>query len=216
MAIWDDVITEQEKEKFYNGGMGVGRVGFGERAALLIVDMSYGFADPSYPLGSETGPACVENIRILLDQARAKGVPVFYSTSEWKENSVERGLWKRTPEVDKALSQPKAYEIVSELKPRQDEPVVVKMVPSAFFGTNLVSMLVQKRVDTLILTGMVTSGCIYATAVDGFSNGFRVVIPQEAVADRSVTGHKVSLFNFHMKYGDVLSMDEVMEYFSTL
>jgi isochorismate hydrolase len=76
-------------------------------------------------------------------------------------------------------------------------------------------MLIQFNADTLILVGMVTSGCVYATAVDGFSFGFRVIIPAEGVADRSLIGHKVALFNFHMKYGDVLPMDEVLRYMSS-
>ena len=122
---------------------------------------------------------------------------------------MERGLWKRTTAVDNALKDPKAYEIVKELSPLPNEPVIVKFAPSAFHGTNLLSLLIQYNIDTLILTGMVTSGCVYSTGVDGFSYGFRVIIPEECVADRSLIGHKVSLFNFHMKYGDVLGLNEI-------
>ena len=216
MPIWDDIIPKEEREKFYSGGMGVSITGFGKRPALLIVDMSYAFVDASFPLGDATGKPCVENIKALLTLARGKNIPVFYSTSVWKDNQVERGLWKRTETVNKALQHHKAHKIVDELKPKKNEPVVVKMAPSAFFGTNLVNMLIQNNIDTLILTGMVTSGCVYATAVDGFSYGFRVVIPQECVADRSQVGHKVALFNFHMKYGDVLGLVEVSAYISNL
>ena len=213
MAVWDDVIPKDELEKFASGGMGVTRVGFGDTPALVIVDMSYAFVDGAFPLGdSEVGWPAVAAIERLRATARERGIPVFYSTSVWKESAVERGLWKRTPEVDRALQNPKAYEIVAELAPRAGEPVVIKTAPSAFFGTDLLRMLVMRHVDTLIVAGMVTSGCVYATAVDAFSNGFRVVIPEECAADRSRIGHKVALFNFHMKYGDVVPLDEVLAY----
>lgn len=215
MAIWDDVIPVEEKEKYYSGGMGVSLSGFGKKPALLVVDMSYGFADSKYLLGdSSVGWPAVENISRLLKTARKQKVPVFFSTSEWRDNPVERGLWKRSDEVNRALAHPKAYEIVDQLKPLADEPVLVKFAPSAFHGTNLLNMLVQHNVDTIIVTGMVTSGCVYATVVDGFSYGFKTVVPVEAAADRSQISHKVSLFNIHMKYGDVLGVDEVDKYLS--
>jgi isochorismate hydrolase len=216
MAIWDDVIPKEELERFAAGGMGTNLVGFGEKPVLLVVDMSYAFVDSSFPLGdSSVGWAAVHHIQKLQQVAREKRIPILYSTSEWKNTVVERGLWKRTPEVSKALQNPEAYRIVTELTPRGDEPVVIKTAPSAFHGTDLLRMLIQFNADTLILVGMVTSGCVYATAVDGFSFGFRVIIPAEGVADRSLIGHKVALFNFHMKYGDVLPMDEVLRYMSS-
>ena len=217
MPVWDDVIPKNELEKFASGGMGVTRVGFGDKPALVIVDMSYAFVDSAFPLGdSEVGWPAVAAIQRLRAAARERGIPVFYSTSVWKESAVERGLWKRTAEVDRAMQDPKAYEIVAELAPRAGEPVVIKTAPSTFFGTDLLRMLVMEHVDTVILTGMVTSGCVYASGVDAFSNGFHVVIPEECAADRSRIGHKVALFNFHMKYGDVVPLDEVLGYLDTL
>ena len=211
-SIWDDVIPKDELEILNAGGMGMNFSGFGKKCALLVVDMSYGFVDSAYPLGaSEVGWPAVQRIQELLGVARKIDVPVFYSTSEWRDNKVERGLWKRTPEVDKRLQHPKTYEIVDELKPLPNEPVLVKFAPSAFHGTNLVNMLVQNQVDTVIVTGMVTSGCVNGTAVDAFSFGFKVIVPHDAVADRSPTCHKVALFNIHMKYGDVMSTKEVKQ-----
>lgn len=216
MAVWDDIIPKEELTKYsaYSvRGMGEIRVGFGKNAALLIVDMSYGFVDSSFPLGDSTvGWPAVAKIKTLLEMARIKNIPVLYSTSEWRDNPVERGLWKRATAGINAFKDPKAYEIVKELSPLPNEPVVVKFAPSAFHGTNLLSLLIRYNIDTLILTGMVTSGCVYSTGVDGFSYGFRVIIPEECVADRSRIGHKVSLFNFHMKYGDVLGFNEIKEY----
>ncbi len=211
MAIWDDVIPANERPVFDTAGMGGARVGFGERSALVIVDMSYAFVDSAFPLGdSRDGWPAVAAIQRLQAAAREAGLPIFYSTAIWKAGVVETGLWKRTPEVHRALRDPKAYRIVDELAPREGEPVVTKNVPSAFFGTDLLRMLVMQRVDTVVVTGMSTSGCVYATAVDAFSHGFRTIIPEECVADRSRVAHKVSLFNFHMKYGDVVLLDEVL------
>ncbi len=90
------------------------------------------------------------------------------------------------------------------------EPVIAKTWPSAFFGTNLASYLIYHRVDTLVVTGMVTSGCVRGTAIDAFSHNYRVIVPQECVADRGQTSHKVALFEIHMKYGDVLPAEAVI------
>lgn len=177
MAIWDDVIPKEELEKFAEGGMGTNLLGFGKNPVLLIVDMSYAFVDSAFPLGdSSVGWPAVKHIQRLQAVARGKGIPILYSTSAWKDNPIERGLWKRTPKVEKILQNPEAYRIVSELTPWKNEPVVVKMAPSAFHGTDLLRMLIQYNTDTIILTGMVTSGCVYATGVDAFSYGFRVIM----------------------------------------
>lgn len=207
MYIWDDVISEAEREMLQAN---VTLNGYGETCALLIVDMNYSFVDSAFPMGAgEAGRPAVQCVGELLAIAREKGLPVFYTTSQWRENAIERGLWKRTPGVNEGLRHPKTYEIVNELKPLPTEPVVIKYAPSAFHGTNLINMLVRNRVDTVILTGMATSGCIYATAMDAFSYGFKVVVPQEGVADRSPTSHKVTLFNIHMKYGDVVKAEDL-------
>ena len=212
MYIWDDVITDEEKEILNAGGMGCSLSGYGEKMAILIVDMSYGFTDSRFPLGStEYGAPCVEKCKRVLDVAREHKVPVYYSNSEWRDNPVERGLWKRTPGVNERLQDPLNYTIVKELEPLSDEPVVIKFAPSAFHGTNLVNMMVQKRIDTVVIMGMVTSGCVYATAVDAFSYGFKTIVPEDCVADRSITSHKISLFNIHMKYGDVVTADDVIK-----
>ncbi len=210
MPIWDDVLSREELEIVNAGGMGAALNGFGKKCALLVVDMSYCFVDSAFPgVAGDVGWPAVRQIQTLLAAARAKDVPVFFTTYQWRANKLERGLWKSAPDVVERRRDPVAYRIVDELKPLPAEPVVIKVNPSAFHGTNLVGMLVQNQVDTVVLTGMVTSGCIFATALDAFSYGFRVIVPQEAVADRSPTSHKVALFNIHMKYGDVLPVEEV-------
>ena len=206
---WDSSVTESDVEALKRA-FGGNLIGFGNKVALLIIDMSYGFVDSSFPLGSsETGWPCVANIQSLLDIAREKQIPVIYTTGAWRNNKIERGLWKSSPEVEKRMQEDKAYQIVDEIAPLHTEPVIYKSSPSGFHGTNMVNMLVRNNVDTVIITGMVTSGCVYATVIDAFSYGFRVIIPEEAVADRSSTVHEVSLFSIHMKYGDVIKINEV-------
>jgi maleamate amidohydrolase len=211
MAIWDDVVPRDERELYEKGGWG-GRVGFGHRPALLVVDMYTAFVDPAYPFASPGARACARAIRVLLDASREGGLPVFYTRAERTTWPVERGRWKTrgvyTPIMDRA----EAYQIVPELAPAPEEPVLVKAFPSGFTGTNLLSYLVYHRVDTVIVTGTVTSGCIRDTVLDAFNHSFRVIVPVEAVCDRGPTSHKVTLFDIHMKYGDVLPMAEVLAY----
>jgi maleamate amidohydrolase len=184
--------------------------GMGERPALLIVDMTWAFVDDRFPLGhGATGQGCVESIERLRAVARERGIPVVYSAGLPSANPAERGLWKsagRAP--DPALPDPN--EIVPELAPAPGETVIHKRRPSAFFGTELASVLIYHGVDTVILTGMVTSGCVRATAVDAFSHNLRVVVPEECVADRISVSHAVALFDIHMKYGDVMPAADVV------
>ena len=213
MAIWDDVIPEAERMIYAKGGMGVGSVAMGRQPAILVVDMTYGFVDSAFPLGyGETGWPAVAAIRRLLDHARPLGVPVFYTLAkEPGQAACERGLWKGGGAVaHPGMREPKANQIVQEIAPRPGEPVIAKAWPSAFFGTTLVSYLIYHRIDTLIITGMVTSGCVRSSALDAFSYNYRVIVPQECVADRGQTSHKVALFEIHMKYGDVLPLETVL------
>lgn len=216
MPVWDDVISDDEKRRYAAGGMGVSHIGFGDRPALLVVDMTYAFVESRFPLGySATGRPAAATIAQLLGTFRAAGMPVFYTRLAWSDNPVERGMWKRSEEVNRSLQYPDAHRIVDEVKPRADEPVIVKMAPSAFFGTNLATMLTMKRVDTIVIVGMVTSGCVAASVVDAFSYGYRVIVPEDAVADRSDIAHKVTLFNIHTKYGDVVSTEKILAHLSS-
>jgi nicotinamidase-related amidase len=212
MAIWDDVIPEAERRIYAKGGMGEGRVGMGEKPAIIVVDMTYGFVDSAFPLGySPTGYPAVAAIRRLLEAARPLGIPIFYSRSKGGTTTCERGRWKGGGSIaNPGMLDPKANTIVEDLAPQRGDIVIAKTWPSAFFGTDLPSYLVYHRIDTLIVTGMVTSGCVRGTAIDAFSYNLRVIIPEECVADRGQTSHKVALFEIHMKYGDVLSLLQVV------
>ncbi len=215
MAIWDDVIPPAERALYEQGGWG-GRVGFGERPALLVIDMYTAFVDPAYPFASPDARACARRIRELLDAARAHGHPVFYTRAERPTREVERGRWKTRGVYTPIMERSEAYQIVPELAPRPEEPVLVKSFPSGFAGTNLLSYLVYHAIDTVVVTGTVTSGCVRDTVLDAFSHNFRVIVPVEAVCDRGPTSHKVTLFDIHMKYGDVLPLAEVREYLETV
>jgi nicotinamidase-related amidase len=215
MAIWDDVIPRAEQEIYERGGWG-GRVGFGQRPALLVVDMYTAFVDPAYPFASPGARDCARAIRALLEVARERGVPVFYTRGERPAWPIERGRWKTQGVYRPIMDRPEAYQIVPELAPRPDEPVIVKAFPSGFVGTNLLAYLVYHGVDTLVVTGTVTSGCVRDTVLDAFNHNYRVIVPVEAVCDRGPTSHKVTLFDIHMKYGDVLPGTEVLEYLRTV
>ena len=212
MAIWDDVIPEAERQIYAKGGTGEARVGMGEQPAIIVVDMTYGFVDSAFPLGhSVTGYPAVEAIRRLLEHARLLGIPVFYSRSKSGATTCERGRWKGGGAIaHPGMLDPKANTIVADIAPQPGDIVIAKTWPSVFFGTDLPSYLCYHRVDTLIVTGMVTSGCVRGTAIDAFSYNLRVIIPEECVADRGQTSHKVALFEIHMKYGDVLPLHQVM------
>lgn len=191
-----------------------GRWGLGEKPAVLVIDMTRAFVEDRYPSGwAKTGEPCAQSIRRLLDVARPAGFPVFYTRGEPHLVECERGAWLRGRQLDLngPTQRPEAHEIVDIIAPQPGEPVITKAKPSGFFGTQLQSMLTYLRVDTVIVTGMVTSGCIRATVNDAFSLNYRVVVPIECSADRSQVSHEVELFDMGSKYADVMPLDELIE-----
>lgn len=216
---WDDVIPAADRAAFVRGELaGSHTIDVGERPALIIVDMTLEFVDSAYPTGwSETGYPAAESLSRLLGAARSAGLPVFFTkgwpTSEPPQTSAELGLWKHgsNDSVSQVGLRP-GDAIVPQLTPAGGEVVINKgSKPSAFFGTPLASLLTYLRVDTAIITGMTTSGCVRATALDAFQHNYRVLIPYECCADRSQVSHKVSLFDLHMKYADVVSLTWLLE-----
>ena len=204
-----ELISEEDLRRFKKGNMGR-RGGFGRKAAVAVVDMTRAFVDEGFPLAdAETGRPCVAAIRRLLEAARPLGIPVYYT--RWDPTWVtdnERGRW-----LDKGtqLREPsEAHDIAREIAPQPGEVIINKAKPSAFFGTQFAGLLIHRGIDTLIVTGMVTSGCVRATVVDAFSYNFKVVIPEECVADRGRTSHQVNLFDMDQKYADVMPLDEVL------
>jgi nicotinamidase-related amidase len=212
-----DLIPEEDRkalERYREGKFG--KIGFGQKLALIVVDMTNAFIEDKYPTGfSKTGMKCVKAIRELLDVARKSRLPIIYTRANLAERTKKPPINGRWAEKTAALPEHllrQADVIHYELRPKEDDIIITKDKPSAFFGTQLVSILNYLGVDTLIVAGMVTSGCVRATVVDAFSYNYRVIIPEECVADRSQISHKVNLFDMDMKYADVLKLKEVLKH----
>lgn len=201
-------------------GMGQ-RIGFGERAAVLVIDMQNDFCDPDaattlYPSICAT----YVPIRRLSDAARSRGVPVIYTQGLVAADGSSSGLWRlkmrhhglRGVQIEGS----RGAEIIAELTPRAGDRVIRKWRPSAFFRTDLEVFLGVRRIDTLLLCGTSASGCVRATAVDGFMRDIRCMIVRECVADRSETVLEANLFDLDQKYADVVSIDQCVSYLASL
>jgi nicotinamidase-related amidase len=186
------------------------RVGFGERPAVLVVDMTVAFCEPSYAVGSDQS-AALAAIGELLGVARELATPIFFvSTAFPVATRFESPFLTKIPGLHElTMDDAAATTIHPSLEPRSDEVVLNKEHASPFFATSLASMLVLAKIDTLVLTGCSTSGCIRAAAVDAASHGYRVVIPRECVSDRAPGPHEANLFDIDMKYGDVMELEAV-------
>ena len=190
-----------------------GRGGFGKRPALLVVDMTLGFTDLESPLGSDLdGP--IEAIRKLLEAARRAEIPVVFTTVAYRESDklTAAAFIDKVPALLTLETGSRWAEIDPRIAPRETEPVLNKLFASGFFGTGLSSALTAAGVNTLIVTGATTSGCVRATAVDALQYGFRPVVPREAVGDRNPDAHEANLYDVDAKYGDVVSVEEVLRY----
>jgi nicotinamidase-related amidase len=195
-------------------GIFQGRFGFGESPALVVIDMAYGWTDPAYAGGSARLDGAIEAIRQLLQPARAKGVPVFYTSSPYLEKMPPKTAADFSPDFRKWDR--RACEIDERVRPRPDEVVILKEHASAFAGTALVGHLVKHRVDTLLITGCSTSACVRATATDAKSYQLRPIIVRDAVEDRSEIAHEWTLFDIQARFADVVGLDEALAYLRAL
>lgn len=202
--------------KLYRERGFAGRVGFGECPALLVVDFILGFTDATSPLAGDMEDSLAQTIR-LLESARARGVPVFFTTVEYDPSLKDAGLFPRKAAGLKWLIRGSRWvELDPRLAREEGEIVIRKKYASAFFGTELASTLAALGVDTLIITGCTTSGCIRATAVDALQHGLHAIVPREAVGDRAQGPHEANLFDIDSKYGDVVGVAEAMQYLDGL
>jgi maleamate amidohydrolase len=192
------------------------RTGFGRSPAVVAVDLINGFTDPAYLQGSDEFASAVLASRQLLDVARRRSLPVFLVTSGYDRARLEGGAWERKLSHDGLFHDTPAVEIDKRLGRQDGDQVLSKRYPSAFFATDLASRLVSQRVDTVLITGVSTSGCVRATAVDACCSGFRAIVVREAVADRSPLPHLANLFDIEMKYGDVVSLSDAVNYLESL
>jgi len=228
--IWDKFLTEHDKKIFQLAGYGK-RGGFGKRPALFIIDVQYNFTGDApgetHEEGlktyrthcGEAGWKAVPHIERLLKLAREKNLPVFYTVSERRPDMIDSGVQvgkshRGTEKTSTAGTH--ATQTVAQLAPQPQDILIGKRKPSAFFGTIFMSHLNFLDVDTLIMTGCTTSGCLRATTVDAYSLNFKVVIPEETAFDRFEASHAINLFDLNCKYADVIPTEEVAAYLEGL
>jgi maleamate amidohydrolase len=205
------VSDKQAKEVYAAARLGQS-ITLGSRPAVLVVDFSCGFTDPECTLGADM-TAEVDATKRLLDAARAKGLPVVFTTIGYEPSLKDGGLWlQKVPSLGELQIGGRWVELDPRLEQRDDETIVLKKGASAFFGTNLPSILVSQGVDSVILCGATTSGCIRATAIDLLQYGYPTLVPRECVADRAQAPHEANLFDINAKYADVVPLDDVLEY----
>jgi maleamate amidohydrolase len=205
-------MSDEEARRVYAAARLGQAVTMGERPAVLVVDFSCGFTDAECAVGSDL-TAEVESTRRLLDAARAKGLPVIFTTIGYEPSLKDGGLWlQKVPSLGDLQVGGHWVEIDPRLDPQPDETILLKKGASAFFGTNLATILVSQGIDSVILCGATTSGCIRATAIDLLQYGFPAMVPRECVGDRAQAPHEANLFDIQAKYADVVSVDEALAY----
>jgi maleamate amidohydrolase len=188
-----------------------GTVGLGRRPALIVVDVNRGFTDPASPLVCDLD-GVVAAIGRVLDVARAAGIAVVFTTVSYVEGDRQAAaaFIDKIPALLTLEAGTRWVEIDPRIAPRNDEPVLNKLFASAFFGTALSSFLTANGSDSLIVTGASTSGCVRATVVDAIQHGYRPIVPREAVGDRNPDAHAANLYDIETKYGDVVSVDDLI------
>ncbi len=184
-------------------------VGLGKRPALLLVDMINGFTDPACPLGSECADVVAAN-GALLAAFRARGLPVFFTTVVYRDAEQARVFRARLPALNVLEPGSHWVEVDPALAPATGEVVIEKQWASAFHATDLDAQLAVAGVDSLVVTGLTTSGCVRATVVDGLQYDYPVVVPREAVGDRNREAHESNLHDINAKYADVLPLADVI------
>lgn len=214
----EHVALSQEQQVAFLASRGFGRtIGFGKRPALVVIDLTKGFTDPALPFGSELGTQ-IEATKALLELARPRGVPVLFSSVRYDDAGLaDAGVWALKQGGASSLgASGNGHELDERLQALPGEGFIYKKYASAFFGTDLATRLVSYGVDTVLLTGTSTSGCVRATAVDASQYGFRPMVVREAVGDRSQPAHDQSLIDLHAKYADVVSLDDTLAFLHQL
>jgi nicotinamidase-related amidase len=206
-------VTDNVPTRFEGFG---GRAGFGRRPALVVIDLNLGFTDPESPLGCDLdGP--ISEVQKLLEAARDAEIPIAFTTIAYRESDrhTAAAFIDKVPALLTLEAGSRWAEIDPRVSPRPSEPVLNKLFASGFFGTGLSSFLTAAGVDTLIVTGATTSGCVRATVVDALQYGFRPLVPREAVGDRNPDAHEANLYDIDAKYGDVIPAQEALDYLRT-
>lgn len=191
------------------------RVGFGSRPAVVVIDLALMWTRPdSFPLGTDLDSVVDATVEVL-DAARAIGAPIFFTTKDWDPAEPWSPHDHKIDRSRRAAVDPSLYELDPRLGRRAEEKIIRKRYPSAFAGTRLDKNLAALGVDTLIVTGASTSHCVYSTCVDA-GHTWRVIVPRQAVGDRSELLHEVNLFDIDIDLGDVMDVAEVVSHLKAL
>ncbi len=186
------------------------RVGLGDQPALVVIDLISAFTDPTTDLGADFD-SVVEQTRRLLTAFREANLPRYFTTVAYQDSYGDAGRFvEKVPALKELREGTEAVTVDDRLAPQADERVLLKKYASAFFGTDLETELTTHRVDTLVLAGVTTSGCIRATAVDSLQHGYRTIVPEDAVGDREQEPHEANLYDIDTKYGDVVGTEDVL------
>jgi len=226
--VWDRFLTEQDKA--HVAAKGARTVGFGQKPALLLIDLyRWVFGDKPEPIleaiktwPGSCGPTAwnaIPHIQKLLSAAREAGIPIVHTTGLDKSGiqgwATSRGRPRPEPTAEALERQWRMYDIIDEVKPLEGEAVIKKASPSAFWGTPLVGHLNFLGVDSVITCGESTSGCVRASVVEGCTYRYQMIVVEECVFDRHETCHAVDLFDMNQKYADVLPLADVLKYLNT-
>jgi maleamate amidohydrolase len=208
-------MSEQQSADANYQGVWGNRIGFGQKPALLMIDFMQGYTQPGAPLFAPGVVSAVAESVELLASARGHGVPVVHTNIRYHPGHfADGGMWvKKAPVMKDMVEGNPLAAFCEEVLPRPEEVVISKQYASSFFGTSLASMLHAMGIDTVVLAGCSTSGCIRATAVDAVQHGFRTIVVRECVGDRHPDPHEANLFDIDSKYGDVVSKQEAVEQF---
>jgi len=209
---------QEDKHAIYKRAQLGHTLGYGKRPAIVVVDFQIGFTKPELsPLAGNLDAEVAATNR-LLAAARKKNVPIIFTVVGYDPHRQDNaGLWpEKVPSLRLLTLGSDLVELDPRLDRKPEDLVIVKKYASGFFGTYLGSTLTMKGVDTLIVTGCTTSGCVRATVMDALNHGFRPIVPLEAIGDRAREPHEANIFDIGAKYGDVVSVSEVIEYLNSL
>jgi nicotinamidase-related amidase len=186
---------------------------FGRRPALLVIDLQIGFTDPEKSIMAAEMSEQIEANNHLIAAAREGGHPVVFTVIAYDHpDALDGGMWPvKAPPLRALQKGSKLVELDPRVDRRAEDVVLVKKQASAFFGTPLFSMLAALGVDTVVVSGCTTSGCVRATTVDAISHGFRPFVAAETVCDRWASAHAAALFDLAAKYGEIVPLDELLE-----
>lgn len=186
------------------------KTGFGRTPALLVIDFVNGFHDPDILGGGNIAEAVIATSP-LLDFFRTRGLAVIFTRIVYAEDGSDASLWcQKVPRLRDLTENAAASQVVSALAPHAGEPVIRKTQASAFFGTNLAACLIARAVDTLVVVGCTTSGCVRASVIDAMSMNYRTVVATDCVGDRALEPHHANLFDMGQKCSDLLTASEII------